>query len=313
MSSVPLPFQPNDSCFNRANALYLAHASSIAYFRSPAIEAREQLGLDAVAFFNPLTRTRGYLGVCDTHAVLAFRGTGPATLQNWATDAVVRLVAHEEYAGRVHYGFSTALRRSWDRVARVLDAVGDRPLFVTGHSLGGALGLLASCRLCKAGRPAVATYTFGAPRVGDAVFCASCVTPTYRVVNGLDLVPELPLASMRALLPREPKPRARKFVENLGRLIDRVPCYGHVDTFVYLDRDGALTAGASVEPWHAHAVARAIATRGKSFHEGITDHLITEYIRGLAGLPARGAQAGVRRRAAAVIHAARGDRPISDS
>jgi triacylglycerol lipase len=285
MSSVPPAFHPSDARFNRANALYLAHASSIAYFRSPAVEAKEQLGLDAVAFFNPVTRTRGYLGVCDTHAVLAFRGTGPATFQNWATDAIVRLVAREEYAGRVHTGFSSALKHSWDRVTRVLEAVGDRPLFVTGHSLGGALALLASCRLWKLGRPAVATYTFGAPRVGDAAFCKSCMTPTYRVVNRLDLVPELPLASMRSLLPREPKPGARRFVENLGKLIDRVPCYGHVDTFVYLDRDGELTIGGNVEPWHAAAVARAIATRGGSFHEGITDHLITEYIRGLGRVP----------------------------
>jgi len=50
-----------------------------------------------------------------------------------------------------------------------------------------------------------------------------------------------------------------------------------------------------LEPWHTHAVARAIATRGKSFLEGITDHLISNYIRGLEG-KAGVNQAEVRRR-----------------
>jgi hypothetical protein len=50
-----------------------------------------------------------------------------------------------------------------------------------------------------------------------------------------------------------------------------------------------------VEPWHTHAVARAIATRGKSFLEGITDHLISNYIRGLEG-DVGTKPSGVRRR-----------------
>jgi hypothetical protein len=59
--------------------------------------------------------------------------------------------------------------------------------------------------------------------------------------------------------------------------------------------DGAVTVDAEVEPWSTYAVARAIATRGKSFLEGITDHLISNYIRGLEGEGGRRG-AGVRRR-----------------
>jgi hypothetical protein len=68
-----------------------------------------------------------------------------------------------------------------------------------------------------------------------------------------------------------------------------------VKTFVYIDRDGEITTDADIEPWHTHAVAQAIATRGKSFLEGITDHLIANYIRGLEGQISK-KQTGVRRR-----------------
>src|SRR2546430_11458794 len=121
MQDVPLPFHPHASSFNRVNALYLAHASDVAYHRAPGRAAMERLGLKTIAFRNKITRTRGFLGVCDTHAVLAFRGTDPVTLPNWLTDMVVKLVECDEYHGRVHHGFSSVLRRTWDMVDTILD------------------------------------------------------------------------------------------------------------------------------------------------------------------------------------------------
>jgi hypothetical protein len=292
---VALAFHPEESSFNRANALYLAHAADIAYDRSPRAAAWERLGLEAVPFRHKVTRTRGFLGLCETHAVLAFRGSDPVTLPNWVTDAVVRLVERPEYSGRVHRGFSSVLHSSWERIERVMNHVEEKPLFLTGHSMGGALAVLTACRLAKVGRAAVATYTFGSPRIGDRNFCAGYDLPTYRVVNQLDLVPELPLASMKRLLPRTPRITNEKILGTIRRMAGRVPCYGHVKTLVYIDGDGELTIDADVEPWHAYAVARAIATRGKSFLEGVTDHLISNYIRGLEG-EAAGVSRGVRRR-----------------
>jgi len=46
---------------------------------------------------------------------------------------------------------------------------------------------------------------------------------------------------------------------------------------------GRIIVDARVQPWHAEAVARAMAARGKIFLQGITDHLISHYIRGLQG------------------------------
>lgn len=298
MSDVPLHFHPDDASFNRANALYLAHAADIAYHRGPVGAAHERLGLRAFAFRNKVTRTRGFLGVCDTHAVLSFRGSDPVTLQTWLTDAVVRLVERGEYDGRVHLGFSSVLKRTWDKVEPILNDAADKPLFVTGHSMGGALAVLTACRLAKAGRPPVATYTFGAPRVGDPAFCAGYALPTYRVVNRLDLVPEMPLASLKRFLPEKPRFTNEKVLAHLHKMAEKMRCYAHVNTLVYIDMDGEITPDADVEPWHAHAVARALATRGKSFLEGVTDHLISNYIRGLEG-HARPHAVRVRRRSPA--------------
>jgi hypothetical protein len=142
----------------------------------------------------------------------------------------------------------------------------------------------------------VATYTFGSPRVGDRAFCAGYHLTTYRIVNGLDLVPEMPMASMKRLLPAQFRSANRKVALGLKRMARRVPCYSHVRTFVYIDRDGEVMLDADVEPWHAHAVARAIATRGKSFLEGLTDHLISNYIRRLEGRPSPRHPHRVRRR-----------------
>ncbi len=292
---MALTFDPADASFNRANALYLAHASDIAYHRAPAAAAWERLGLKAVGFHNKITRTRGFVGVCQTHAVLAYRGSDPVTLPTWITDVVVKLVERADYHGRVHLGFSSALKRTWVTVEKLLDGASERPLFLTGHSMGGALAVLTACRLARAGRPAVATYTFGAPRVGDRAFCAGYRLPTYRIVNRLDLVPEIPVASVKRLLPERPRFTNEKIFGALKQFARQVPCYGHVKTFVYIDRDGEITIDAEVEPWHSHAVTRAILTRGKSFHEGITDHLIGNYIRCLEGKRAAN-DGSVRRR-----------------
>jgi hypothetical protein len=94
--------------------------------------------------------------------------------------------------------------------------------------------------------------------------------------------------------PKKPRLTNEKILLKFRQIATRAPCYGHVKTLVYIDRDGVITLDADIQPWHTHAVARAIATRGKSFHEGITDHMITNYIHGLEGRISKN-QTGVRR------------------
>ena len=66
------------------------------------------------------------------------------------------------------------------------------PLYITGHSLGGALAVIASIRITPPDRIA-ACYTYGCPRVGDAEFTNQLwKIPVYRQVHSSDIVPRVP-------------------------------------------------------------------------------------------------------------------------
>lgn len=88
-----------------------------------------------------------------------------------------------------------------NEVARLLDANPRAKLFVTGHSLGGALSSLYATMLHYTGKTAVArrlaaVYTFGQPRVGDKEFAAygndKLTGKYFRVVYCNDVVPRVP-------------------------------------------------------------------------------------------------------------------------
>jgi len=66
-----------------------------------------------------------------------------------------------------------------------------KPIYVTGHSLGGALAQIATAVLGT--DEFAACYTFGSPRVGNAYFDLWVKPPSYRVMDYADIVPQAPL------------------------------------------------------------------------------------------------------------------------
>lgn len=125
-------------------------------------------------------------GAAEPFVVAAFRGTDE--VRDWLTNlrAVPVLWAH---GGRVHRGF----RRAFGHVLRPLRTLlmGQAvPLQVCGHSLGGALALLAAPVF---GARSVRTY--GAPRVGDRAFAATLQgIDVAQFAAEHDVVPHLPPA-----------------------------------------------------------------------------------------------------------------------
>ena len=77
----------------------------------------------------------------------------------------------------------------------LLAGISGKPIYVAGHSLGGAVAVVASAMI---GRDEVAAcYTFGSPRVGNRTFDVYVKPPHYRIVNGWDVVPLVPFTLMR--------------------------------------------------------------------------------------------------------------------
>ena len=146
------------------------------------------------------TDTQGFVAVrrvgdAMDMGVVSFRGT--ENEQDWKTNLRYSLTPVDspqaggsEWAGKVHQGFLAAFRSVRDQVDRYLPWAEGLPIFITGHSLGGALATLGAAYL--SGWGLAACYTFGAPRVGDMGFSRSLRTPIYRVVNPGDPVPLVP-------------------------------------------------------------------------------------------------------------------------
>ena len=104
--------------------------------------------------------------------LLAFRGTDERN--DWRTNLDVWF--RSTPWGRVHRGFQDAVTTFWPEVdAHVRDGInGGRRIWLTGHSLGGALALLAGARFAAYNVIADRICTFGQPAVGGSAFCRRC-------------------------------------------------------------------------------------------------------------------------------------------
>ncbi len=98
--------------------------------------------------------------------------------------------------GRVHRGFLAELAAVQSLVVNELSRRGgkSRPLYITGHSQGGAEAALATRAFVAGGFSVAAAYTFAAPRPGNADFVASvpAAVPVHRLEFGDDIVPHVP-------------------------------------------------------------------------------------------------------------------------
>ena len=101
--------------------------------------------------------------------------------------------------GKAHEGFINALDSIWIFIEKAIKVFRNKkqPLWITGHSLGGALAMLAASK-CFSRRigNVYGIYTFGQPRVGNAKFTnkfnSLYKNVTYRFVNNEDIIPCVP-------------------------------------------------------------------------------------------------------------------------
>lgn len=151
--------------------------------------------------------------------VVAFRGTEQTKWKDLVTDLMLvpaglnpeRIGGDFKEEVQVHSGFLSAYDSVRIRlISLVKKAIGYRDddldpsnqwhVYVTGHSLGGALATLlalelSSSQLAKHGAIRVTMYNFGSPRVGNKRFAEvynEKVKDSWRVVNHRDIIPTVP-------------------------------------------------------------------------------------------------------------------------
>lgn len=158
----------------------------------------------AFEFENTLwTDDTGFLAIDDANRliVLAFRGS--ESVSNWKVNLnVIRRPSDLCKRCHVHGGFWDAWVEIRDRAKiGVLEAVKSHPNYrfaITGHSLGGAVAILAAGEFRKMNADLAArteVYTFGSPRVGNrhtAAFLTDQSDLSFRVTSMSDPVPREP-------------------------------------------------------------------------------------------------------------------------
>jgi triacylglycerol lipase len=141
-----------------------------------------------------------FIATSGSSIYLVFRGT--KTISEWIADATVTQVDYTYVAngGKTETGFTTVYESIRAGIIQKLTSLASggtyTTLYITGHSLGAALAVVAAPDLIQQTefkQPVV--YTFAGPRAGDPVFVSLYngeVDTCWRVVNTNDEVPKVP-------------------------------------------------------------------------------------------------------------------------
>ncbi|MGH8246100.1 MAG: lipase family protein, partial [Gammaproteobacteria bacterium] len=161
------------------------------------------------------------VGKNSTGIIVAFRGTlppgTPDSFGDWLEDFFAEPGPCDSFPGKVHSGFCQDINAIFPAV---LDAVtsldpASNPVYVTGHSKGGALASLGAYLLSRAGISVKQVVTFASPKVGDRGFQAGyqrVIPNQIRYENDGDIVPLMPPAD--------------EFITDLADVVEYIPDIG---------------------------------------------------------------------------------------
>ncbi|MCS7477153.1 lipase family protein [Umezawaea endophytica] len=257
------------SGYDARQAYCMAQAAELAYADRGRIEATAAgWGFDRVrhhhSTFTPpfaLSDTQAYTAASPTMIVTAFRGTEPVQLRDWLSDTTTPPWPGPANTGLVHYGFAEALRAVFPSVRSAITELRDaeQTVWFTGHSLGGALAMLAAAWLHfeDPSLSAHGVYTFGQPRTCDRALAVAYDRAlsgrTFRVVNNNDIVTQVPPG------PAFRHVAALRYIDSSGRVRESAPMASTL-----LDRAKGMTA----DPFAPAA-------------DGMRDHFMKAYVTAL--------------------------------
>ncbi len=205
------PLDNAASKWSPANALVLAEASALAYDSKAADKVKTILGCETVESLSCLfdlpkklkfeegePGPQAFIALGKDNIVIAFRGT-EINLVDLLTDAWAQSVKFStDMPGMVHGGFVNTFRVLWpDLKTKLMAARTAHPsakIWITGHSLGGALAVMAAAQISIVEKlPVQGVVTYGSPVTGDVEFHKALATAIpgrhWRIVLALDAVP----------------------------------------------------------------------------------------------------------------------------
>jgi hypothetical protein len=169
------------------NAYHLAIMSHLAYSVYLPEERKVLESTFNVVEF-PHKNIEGYIAINDKNLVIVFRGTDE--LADILNDLNLSKV---EFSGiEAHQGFVDALNEVWLYIEKAA-AAHKQTIWLTGHSFGGALAILAFKKLYDKGYNPIAAYSFGSPRsVSKKSTEELAGLNIHNFINDQDAVPCLP-------------------------------------------------------------------------------------------------------------------------
>lgn len=249
------------------NALFMAKCSFLAYSNRYSVDRLLERWKLTPCEIKQGESTQFFSSSNEKMLLVSFRGTEVSQLQDILADASFSLRSWRDLPGKMHNGFTRALDEVLDDLdARVEGELKNtnRKLWMTGHSLGGALATLyAAYRVLKM-KSLAGVYTFGCPRVGNVEFCQA-VNQTlnqggiriFNFVNDHDIVTRVPA---------------------------RLMGYGQIGSVCYMSPNGELDIDGPLWVRYLNTVLDAMTQFQKMTVSSFKDHAIALYVDRISGI-----------------------------
>lgn len=187
------------SNINSERDLRIAYLESL---RAAGFQLVNTRGPDGPLIADTANETDYFVFGTNKATFLVFRGTenperGLSNIVDTLITANSILAQRQGVRGLIHPGYHDAYNRAHPSVRRSLRQFDrSKPIYITGHSLGGALATVAAYKLQKEGFNIRAVYPLASPRVGDRTFTHDYErllgNKTFRIKRRGDHVSEIP-------------------------------------------------------------------------------------------------------------------------
>ena len=252
------------------NAVWMARLSNIVYEKdddgSPNVDAiMEQLQSydDRISSVIPENKNSAQAIFVEHEEWMAMVFRGTDEFADWLDNLSIKTERTD--FGDFHHGFYRSLEDVWDTIYSAYSkavAKNKKPLFITGHSLGGAMATVVAAKFIYMDRPFTSLYTFGQPR--------AVTRETARLINS------------------EAGGRYYRFQNNMdvvSRIPARISGYSHAGKNLYITNEGDIESDPGF--WFKFVDTITDIKERLDVKEMLTDHSMADYLSAIEKFDAK--------------------------